>query len=144
MPRAQLSDSSPQTDAAQLLLRVLLSGFSVSLLSYTVDASPSCTATKVLTTPQRRPSLLKRGSGSSPQTPSPGHSARCRCLDLDIRFCPEGTFNLGCGEVQSLLSGLSARCSIRGSNKRSLTGGAVSAALAAQSSKKAKKQRGAC
>ena len=90
MPRAQLSDSSPQTDAARLLLRVLLSGFSVSLLSYTVDASPSCTATKVLTTPQRRPSLLKRGSGSSPQTPSPGHSARCRCLDLDIRFCPEG------------------------------------------------------
>ncbi|CAE7910232.1 Pds5a, partial [Symbiodinium necroappetens] len=77
----QASDSSPQTQ----VLRVP----EASMLE---DAS-------VLTTPQRRPSLLKRGSGSSPQTPSPG------------------------------------------SNKRSLTGGAVSAALAAQSSKKAKKQR---
>ncbi|OLP88562.1 Sister chromatid cohesion protein PDS5-like A [Symbiodinium microadriaticum] len=77
----QASESSPQTQ----VLRVP----EASMLE---DAS-------VLTTPQRRPSLLKRGSGSSPQTPSPG------------------------------------------SNKRSLTGGAVSAALAAQSSKKAKKQR---
>ncbi|CAE7593276.1 Pds5a [Symbiodinium sp. CCMP2456] len=78
----QASDSSP-------LQTQVLRAPEASMLE---DAS-------VLTTPQRRPSLLKRGSGSSPQTPSPG------------------------------------------SNKRSLTGGAVSAALAAQSSKKAKKQR---